>query len=113
MFWETKLLELQKLAPVELAQADEGALFTVTIRAGVNEPFHKDSGMVASGETRAAAVCNLWSAIVNGDPFILNLENSKTKYRWNARWEVLEKYETKQDPPVVEEPADGTFDPAD
>lgn len=113
MFWETKLAELQKLATVELTRIEgEIESWSCALRAGVNEPFHKDVGVVALGETKAKAVCDLWTHITNGgEPFIVHLPNSKKKYRWNGRWEVLEEWKIAE--PVVEEAAPESFDSSD
>lgn len=111
MFWETKLLELQKLAPVELEQK-EGQWFA-TIKAAINAPYHANCGSVGIGETKAAAVVALWSHIVNGnEPFLINLARNKRKVRWNARWEVLEEINEPTEL-VVEEPEPNEFDQAD
>lgn len=112
MFWETKMLELQKLAPVELAQT-AGNEWTATMKAGINRVWHKEEAVVCRGETRAAAVVGLWNHLVNGnEPFLFMLERQKRKIRWNARWEVLEEINEPTEL-VVEEPEAPAFDPAD
>lgn len=115
MFWETKLAELQKLAPVELKLPEGTKTWFATMRVAINAPFHKDSGVAGLGETRAAAVCELWNHLVSGhEPFILCTKNSTKKYRWNARWELLEEH-TVNEPGelVVEEKDPLEFDQAD
>lgn len=116
MFWETKLAELQKLATIYLTRNDgDVEQWTCTLKAGLNEPYHINAGVTALGETRAAAVCNMWSHVVKGgEPFMINLATGAKKFRWNARWEEipLDPMNTTE-AVTVEETADGSFDPAD
>lgn len=113
MFWETKMLELQKLAPVDLAQTADNE-WTATMKAAINEPWNKDAGVITRGETRAAAVVGLWNHLVKGnEPFLFNLDKHKRKIRWNARWEVLEEINEPTELVVVEEAEAPVFDPAD
>lgn len=115
MFWETKWAELQKLAPVELAQPEGSEMWAATMRVSINAPFHKDSGVTGLGSTRAAAMCELWNCLVKGnEPFSIFTKNTTKKIRWNARWEVLEEH-TINEPAelVVEEEDPDDFDEAD
>lgn len=111
MFWETKMLELQKLATVDLTQLESGE-WVAKMPAAVNESWHKDAGVVCKGDTRAAAVVGLWNHLVKGnEPFLFNLHNRQRKIRWNARWEVLEEINEPTEL-VVEDPEAGSFDPS-
>lgn len=112
MFWETKLAELQKLAPIKFVENAITGEWSATIGAILDPLGARES---ATGATKAAALCNLWSKIINGgEPFEIVTPLGHRFVRWNACWQDVDL--PKQENPdavVVEETADGTFDPAD
>lgn len=121
MFWETKLAELQKLAPVELVEAGAGG-WKASMNVALNRPFEKGIKLLAYGITRAATICVLWSTIVKGnEPFTMADAERSRMWRWNGRWEeVVPPPEEAPDAPtdaevrdIVELDDPSAFDPAD
>lgn len=90
MYWENKLEELGKLAPVVLQMIQRGkwtAQILANIRmSGANQVV---MGPIGEGGTPAGAADDLWSKLVIGFEPILLYEPGKPvrRIRYNARWE--------------------------
>lgn len=131
MYWEIKLEELNKLAPVILTMEQRGrwtARFLTMIKHDDRDVV--DAFPTTTGATPAGAVDTMWSHVVHGaTPFILiGTEQPVCRVRFNARWEdvpfvpkqeVAPDPEPESEPPpsvdgiVVEEEDANAFDSAD
>lgn len=127
MYWETKLEELQKLAPVVFESPERGkwiARFLTMVKHDNKDAV--DAFPVCEGSTLAGSVVGLWAEVATGEPFIVIVTGQPVRrVRWNAGWETLDLPKTpemavieEQPAPVIEvaevdEPEPGSFDPAD
>ena len=90
MYWENKLEELGKLAPVVLQMIQRGK-WTAQILANIRMSGSNQvvMGPIGEGGTPAGAADDLWSRMVIGFEPILIYEPGKPvrRVRYNARWE--------------------------
>jgi hypothetical protein len=92
MFWENKLEELQKLAPVVLQMTRRGA-WTAQLLANVriDDSTEVEMGPIGEGGTPAGSVDALWKRIADDFKPLLIYEPGKPvrRVRFNARWEDI------------------------
>src|SRR5688572_32102398 len=122
MFWESKLEELQKLAPVYFASPTRGrwvATFDAHVKDVTSTEYPR---LTAEGSTPAGALVELWAKLVHGStPFTVTVgANPPRRVRFNARWEDVGEDPKPPEPEpapttelVVDEPEAAAFDPAD
>lgn len=91
MHWETKLEELQKLAPVVFfcpQRARWKAQFLTMLKVDGENSI--EAFPATEGATPGAAVTSLWERFVEGKSFIVITDGKPVrKVRYNARWEDL------------------------
>jgi hypothetical protein len=99
MFWENKLEELQKLAPVVLTMVTRGkwaAQLLANVR--LDDSTEIEMGPMAEGGTPAGSVDALWRKLADDFKPLMIYEPGKPvrRVRFNARWEDI-AIEVKQD----------------
>jgi hypothetical protein len=93
MFWENKLEELGKLAPVVLQMVQRGrwqAQLLATVR--INDDITVEIAPLAEGSTPAGSVDALWKKLADDlKPILIYADPGKPvrRVRFNARWEDI------------------------
>jgi hypothetical protein len=92
MFWENKLEELQKLAPVVLTMVTRGkwaAQLLANVR--LDDSTEVEMGPMAEGGTPAGSVDALWRKLADDFKPLMIYEPGKAarRVRFNGRWEDI------------------------